>query len=1208
MFGPRPNRPLTALLIAISSGSLRGQAQDELPPGWSSQVWAAPGRLQNPVAIAFDPWQRLYVAESDRAGNAVQDTRQIEHLDAVVEDLRLATVQDRERLIQRWIEAGAFDADYFTRTEDRVRLLSDADGDGSAERSTVFAGGFNAPADGIASGVLWHQGDVFLTNIPHLWRLRDEDGDGLAEQRAAVSSGYGVRWCFFGHDLHGLSLGPDGRLYFTMGDRGLHVVDPEGRTWHHPDTGAVLRCWPDGSSLEVYHLGLRNPQELCWDDFGNLFTGDNNCDSGDRARLVQVLDGADSGWCQDVQSLPSRGPWNREHLWQLLGDFPGLERPSWCLPPIAHVGAGPSGFEAYPGLGGGPELEGRLLLVDFRGSESLVHALRLEARGAGFELAEDRTFFRGATVTDLAFGYDGRLFLSDWGGGWTPNPRGSIFALVPPESSLGAAERAALAEVQALCQGHIQEQSVERLLALLGHADRRARFAAQHELVRRTGAELEALPGLIADERRPLLARLHALWAVGNLARQDGTWLEPLVRTLNAPEALLRARAAQALANLFDAPTREQAAESAAPALIAALGDSDARVNAEAALALGRLGVPSARGALLDLAARLDAVLKRDAAAQGDDLAGAPPSGTPAPGEGRPGSSQAEGSGAPAPASGLESRHLEGSQAVVRQALAAALEDLSPVAGDLDLAAASGPGARLALCLALGRIGSPLLAAFLEDPEPRIAVEAVRLVYDRAFRHPELKALWPRLAELLGRPLPAGWPAEPVWRRAIEAAQHLGGRRGAELLLEFAARPELAPAWRRLALERLGEFARPAAREGVWGHLVEPPERSAAELTGLLDLCSARLLDACGGDKEAEALASTLLVRYGPPRGPAELLAGVGRLAESPAARLVMFEQLWSASRELRVPAALRVLSRLPMDGDRALRRRALSGLAEAAPEQAEQQALNQLFAARASDRQDAVLLLAGLGRPGADAALRARLTEAQQGRGDPELALELFLAEEALLARSAPPMAGAGPGSSGDGGAPGVEAQAADLAAPQAGETAAHGAAAAAALPRSAPRPVPLETLLEGGVAARGRELFLHHGGAECLRCHRLAGLGGVVGPPLDGIAGRLSRRELAEALVRPDARIAPGFAAPSAMPAMDGLVRPDELRDLVAFLAELKPSPSASASPESLGPRNERHLPWEVLAATGAAALISIGAVAAFSRPARRGERTAP
>jgi hypothetical protein len=73
-----------------------------------------------------------------------------------------------------------------------------------------------------------------------------------------------------------------------------------------------------------------------------------------------------------------------------------------------------------------------------------------------------------------------------------------------------------------------------------------------------------------------------------------------------------------------------------------------------------------------------------------------------------------------------------------------------------------------------------------------------------------------------------------------------------------------------------------------------------------------------------------------------------------------------------------------------------------------------------------------------------------------------------------------------------------------------------------------------------------------------------------------------------------------------MDGLARPDELRDLVAFLAELKPSPSATA--ESTGPRHERHLPWKVLAVTGAAALISIGAVAAFSRPARRGERLAP
>ena len=143
------------------------------------------------------------------------------------------------------------------------------DGDGYADRSRVIVEGFNTdPTNDVAGGLLHHNGDLFLGAAPALWRLRDANGDGLIDSRAVVSQGYNVHPAFGGHGISGVTLGPDGRVYWEVGDMGFDVVDQSGRRWSFPNQGAVLRANPDGSDFEVFATGIRNLQEFAFDEYG----------------------------------------------------------------------------------------------------------------------------------------------------------------------------------------------------------------------------------------------------------------------------------------------------------------------------------------------------------------------------------------------------------------------------------------------------------------------------------------------------------------------------------------------------------------------------------------------------------------------------------------------------------------------------------------------------------------------------------------------------------------------------------------------------------------------------------------------------------------------------------------------------------------------------------------------------------------------------
>src|SRR4051794_18520052 len=577
---PGPRRVMAASDEA--AGAIRSF---KVPPGFGVELFAAEPDVANISSFDMAPDGSAYVVEVfRRRGGGVLDMRSMSAawLD---DDLASRTVADRIALVKRRVSLQEQKA--MTLESDRVRRVEDRDGDGRADHATVFADGFNQLESGTAAGVLaMPNGNVYFANIPNLWLLRDENGDGKADARKVLYSGFGVHYEISGHDLHGLRLGPDGRIYFSIGDRALNVLDSGGKSViSNPDSGAVLRCDPDGSNLELVHTGLRNPQDLAFDEFGNLFTGDNNSDGGDASRWVYVVEGGDSGWRTGYQwhEFPiSRGPWNNERLWDVKSPVPA----AYLVPPLANPDiAGPAGLTYTGGVGLPPEWSNRFLLVDFRGgaTNSGLWALRNKPKGASFELVETRKLVWGTLATDVECGYDGGVYFSDWVTGWVPMGKGRIYRAIDHESA-GAP---VVAEVKQLMARGMGGQPVEALAKLLGHADMRVRVAAQLELVRR-----KALPVLteaaLRDGRR--LARLHGIWGLRTLEIPDADAGALFRALLKDADEEVRAQAAKVVGERRDSSTLEL--------LKPLFADPSDRVKFFGAIAAGRRGIDCAAEAV----------------------------------------------------------------------------------------------------------------------------------------------------------------------------------------------------------------------------------------------------------------------------------------------------------------------------------------------------------------------------------------------------------------------------------------------------------------------------------------------------------------------------------------------------------------------------------------------------------------------------------
>ena len=668
-----------AALIVTAMSTAHGQqdvATHPDPKQLKFSKWTPDFEVPDPVAISIDEHGRAFVTQTQRRKGQDLDIRS--NRDWIANDVGFQSVDEKRAFfLDRFAPAnsaankarvddhngdGSHDYRDLMQLSERIYLIRDTDGSGSADSISTFAEDFKTEVTGIAAGVLVHEGNVYATVAPDVWKMSDADGDGMitGDERSILATGFGLHIAYGGHDMHGLTVGPDGKIYWSIGDKGISTVSKEGKKFHYPNQGGVMRCNPDGSGFEVFAHGLRNVQELAFDDYGNLFGVDNDSDrEGEMERFVYIVRDMDAGWRCNYQyrSGGDFNPWTDEKLWHTYHQG----QPAYFVPPIRHYKNGPAGFTRDPGTALSPDYRGYFFLTSAPNGQQ--YAFQVAASGASFKMINEHQIGDGTPLVGINFGPDGALYGVDWGGGYPLNEKGAVWKIDVP----GFTDSKVRLDTAERLRESFAQHNDRQLVRLLDHPDQRVRLKAQFQIAK-LGNPLIPV-GVALDGAQPELARVHALWTLGQM-RQFTPRLNDLA---DEPNSELRAQFAKL------AGESGQNIDMYVDSLIRLTADASQRVRFFAALGLGKIAAPNeqARAALLKLADQ-----------------------------------------------------LQPQQSYLRHACVIGLTGSASAQQLAALQDHESTNRRLCAVLALRRLHSPLVAGFLTDADPFVTTEAARAIHD----------------------------------------------------------------------------------------------------------------------------------------------------------------------------------------------------------------------------------------------------------------------------------------------------------------------------------------------------------------------------------------------------------------------------------------------------------------------------------------------
>ena len=467
----------------------------QVPVGFKLELFASEPDIVNPIYFQWDKSGRLWVVETVDYPNELKEGR---------------------------------------KGNDRIKICEDTDGDGKADKFTIFADGFNIP-----TSLTFARGGVILAHAPDLLFLQDTDGDDKADIRKILITGFGL------NDTHAgpsnLRYGLDNWIYGTVGYSGFNG-EVNGET--HSFRSGTFRFKSDGSKMEFLHQYNNNTWGIGLNEQGDIFgsTANNN---------PSFFGGVPSRVHNGEKRMTAKMIASSPRFYPITPNIRQVDAFNAYTAGCGHAFATSSGF---------PESWRNQRAFICGPTGHLLGMYDVRPKGSGFESVNAYSL---VASTDEWFspivaevGPDGNLWIADWYNfiiqhNPTPNlnrggydaQRGLGNAHINPnrDRQHGRIYRLVYQKNEAPVI-NLENASWEKLVQALENDNMFWRLTAQRLLV--DGGYKKAVPALIKLLSQPAPKSLHALWALHGLGALDRQAHE---RCLNSKDPALRRNAIRAL-------------------------------------------------------------------------------------------------------------------------------------------------------------------------------------------------------------------------------------------------------------------------------------------------------------------------------------------------------------------------------------------------------------------------------------------------------------------------------------------------------------------------------------------------------------------------------------------------------------------------------------------------------------------------------------